>query len=79
MKPDYFIYKGKIGIYVVTDKALLAYHGSTWSTFRDPTQAEWVMIDLVKAQRICELELLVLTGISTEELQEKIAGVQDGD
>ena len=77
MKSEYCIYQGKLGFYILTGRVMLVYQSSEWLTFRDPTESEWATIDLIKARRINELELLVLTGISQETLTNRIKTAEE--
>lgn len=72
MKPEYCIYEGKLGFYILTNKSMLVYQGGEWLTFKDVTGSSWATLDLIKARQINDLEMLVLTGVSQEQLQNKI-------
>ncbi len=75
---SYTIYKGKLGYYVFADEVALTYNKGAWRVLDlDPTEPQWRWIasDLVTgAQKITDLELLVMTGISKEDIKEKING-----
>ncbi len=68
------IYKGKLGYYILTDQAILAYCNGSWKIHK--SYVMWVMLDLIRATMIDDLQLLVLTGVSKEELQKQIEMVQ---
>jgi len=74
---NYCIYKGKLGCHILTDKITLTYHNGNWSVLKDAIAlSSWVMMDLISAQKIGELELLVLTGVSREELENRIKAAE---
>lgn len=78
---SFTIYKGKLGYYVFADKVALTYNEGRWRFIDfDPTkpQWQWVASDLVTgAREISDLELLVVTGISREDIKEKINKIDD--
>ena len=75
---SYTIYKGRLGYYVFADKVALTYNKGSWRVLDlDPTkpQWQWIASELVtNAQEITDLEFLVVTGISKDDVREKING-----
>ena len=77
----YKIYKGSLGYYVLTETVGLAYDRGVWKTFRDPMKPQWrwIAVDLAtRARAVSELELLVMTGTSKAEIEERIKQESNG-
>lgn len=73
---SYTIYKGRLGYYVFANDIILTYRRGKWGTLNfdsADSQWRWAAADLVSdVQRITDLELLVMTGMSKKDLKERI-------
>lgn len=74
----YTIYKGRLGYYVFADKVALTYKDGAWRVLNlDPSDStwQWIASELItSAKEITDLELLVMTGVSRNEIEERING-----
>lgn len=80
---SYKIYKGKIGYYIMASDVILmcTRDGSKWTpilTTSDTGMYKWAAADVANAELINDLQLLVATGTSREDVERHIKEVRDG-